>query len=114
MEESFISYYMIGSVLTFLSQFSIWIVCLLLFIRERTWPGILLFTGSTLIIMGTTGGVLVQSLIAGTSGPEDLLKYQGYTYISNAVFYLVFAIGLVLFIVKYLKLDKVLKASKTS
>ena len=113
MVESIVSYYIIGYVLTFFSQFSIWIVCLLLFIRERTWPSILLFAGSTLVIIGTTAGVLVQTLIARTSTPEDLLKYQGYTYIFNALFFLVFALGLVLFVLKYLKLDKYIKASGT-
>ncbi len=114
MSESFISFYVIGSVMTFLCLLGIWIVCFLLFIRERSWPGVLLFAGSTLILAGTTAGVLIQTLIARTSSPEDLIKYQGYMYIINAVFYLIFALGLVLFILKYLKLDKQLKGSGAS
>lgn len=114
MVESIASYYIIGNILTFLSQFCIWIMCLLLFIRERTWPSILLFAGSTLVIAGTTAGVLIQTLIARTSSPEELLLYQGFMYIINALFILIFAVGLVLFILRYLKLDKALKASATS
>ncbi len=114
MSESFISYYIFGNIITFLCLFCIWIVCFLLFIRERSWPGVLLFAGSTLILAGTTAGVLIQTLIARTSTPEDLIIYQGYMYILNSIFYLIFASGLVLFILKYLKLDKQIKASGAS
>ena len=111
MVDTVITQYFIAGILTSLCQIGIWLVCLLLLIRERSWPSILTFTGISLVIVGGIMGLLAQTLL-GRSGPEELARYQGIIYIVNAVCYFVFATGLILLIVKYMRLSRFVQLSK--
>ena len=111
MTDAFLVYYIAASTLTFLGQFGVWIVCLLLLIKERSWASVLCFTGITLVLLGSVMGVLVRYLLA-RSGPEELVRYQGFINIANSLFYLVFAIGLIMLILKYMSLRSFLQVSK--
>lgn len=107
MVETFLPYYILGSVLTIIGQLVIWVFCLLLLIKERNWATILLFTGSTLFSLAGVSGTFLQVVFAKTT-PELLLKYQGMVYIMTSGFYLVFVTGLVLFFLKYFKVSRLI------
>ena len=113
MVDTFLSYYIIGNALIVLGQFAVWIVCLLLLIRERSWASILTFTGSSLVAIGGVAGLLIQTILARTERPELLIKYQGMIYVKNSLFYTIFVIGLIITILKYLNISRLLEAAKT-
>ena len=104
MTESYLSYFIASNVLTILSQITVWIVCLLIILRRRSLGSILLLLGSTLFTLSSVSGIFIQALLARTSEPETLLKYNGILALSTALFYAIFAIGFVIFVLDYLKL----------
>ena len=106
MVDTILSYFIIGSSLTFIGQLAVWVVCLLLLIRERNWASVFLFSGSTLVSLSSIAGIFIEAVIAGNSTPEVLLQYKGIMYIIDALFYLVFAIGIVLFVLQYFRVHR--------
>ena len=112
MVDAFLSYYIIGNILVVLGQLGVWVVCLLLLLRERSWASILTFAGSSLVAVGGVAGLLIQTILARTASPEVLINYQGIVYVMNSIFYLIFAIGLILTILKYLNISRFQEAVK--
>ena len=106
MTESYLSYFIASNVLTILSQITVWIVCLLIILRRRSLGGVLLLLGSTLFTLSSVSGIFIQALLARTSEPETLLKYNGILALSTALFYAIFAIGFVFFVLDNFKLNR--------
>lgn len=111
MPESYFSYYLVSSILTALAQLSILIICLFLLIKEKSWASIFLFTGSLLIALGSIMGTVGMAIVGSNGDPETLLQYQSITNILNAIFYVIFALGLILLVLKYINRTQNLKAS---
>ena len=104
MDPTYLSNFIIGTILVFLVQFCTWVICLLLLIKERSLPSILMFTGSTLVSISSVGGLIIKAIWAQNATPEQLVTYQGILYSVEAFFYLIFTIGLILFVLKYFRI----------
>ncbi|NAS13351.1 hypothetical protein [Poritiphilus flavus] len=107
MDENHLTLYGIGYILGFLTQFAVLVACVILLFRRRSLAAILMLIGSltTLMLSGLSAfsGLLADS-------PQDLVLYQGITIILKELCYLIFAVGLLLLILQYIRQYRLLQA----
>ncbi|MGI9547051.1 MAG: hypothetical protein ACR2MM_07435 [Flavobacteriaceae bacterium] len=103
MTETYLEYFALGYVLAFLTQLIILIACIVLIIKERSLASVLLLTGSLLTFLMSITTVITNVVVAKTGNPEELLKYQGFSYGLSEFCYLIFAIGLILFVFQHIR-----------
>ncbi|MCR9227653.1 MAG: hypothetical protein NXH90_09575 [Flavobacteriaceae bacterium] len=100
--ENLQNYYVIGGALNTLGQLIIVIASIILLIKQRNIPVFLILLGSTLSILFSVGSVF-WNMVSAQDGPESLARNAGIVNIVSQLPYLLFAIGLLLYIIMFVK-----------
>ena len=94
--------HMIGSALWFIAQLSVILFCLILLIKRPSLAAILMFCGMVLSLIFGSLGFLIFPLL-GESDPESVLRTQGVLSILGSLAFMIFAIGLLLLVLRVIK-----------
>ena len=101
--EPFLGYYYLSYIIAFLSQIAILAGLMFLLINKGTKSARLLLIGGILVFLMSVFTLISNIFVYRFTDPEFIVKYQGIIYIIKELFYLIFAVGLFLFIKDYIK-----------
>ena len=103
MDNSYIALYGIGYGIALLAQLLVLTTCIILLIKQRSLAALLMFLGSLITLLLGAISAISNVILTRASNPEMIVKYQWITYILREIGFLVFAIGLLMLILRYLK-----------
>lgn len=96
------AYFMVGGVLTALGKLILVLASGILFTKQRNLGTTLMFLGSVLSIVFSLGTLLLTTFSA-QAGPESVIKANALGSLLMPLPYILFAIGLLLFVIKQVK-----------
>ena len=100
--------YLTGGVISTIFQLVIIVATGMLLFKKRSLASGLMFVGSLFSILFYGFSFLGTTLMA-RQGAESLVKFNGIFSIVNQIPHILFAIGLLLFVIQYLKKNETLK-----
>ncbi|MBR9853534.1 MAG: hypothetical protein GYB37_03005 [Algicola sp.] len=96
------AYFMVGGVLTALGKLILVLASGILFTKQRNLGTTLMFLGSVLSIVFSLGTLLLTTFSA-QAGQESVIKANALGSLLTPLPYILFAIGLLLFVIKQVK-----------
>ena len=108
MAEQFYGYYYLSYFIAFLSQIAILAGIVYLLLNRGTKSARMMLIGGILVFLMSVFTLFSNIFIFRHTEPEYIVKYQGVINIVKETFYLLFAIGLFLFIRDYIKKSNLL------
>lgn len=92
----------IGGILLYFAKLIVLITCIIAFFKQRNSGSILLLIGSVAIILADILGIFLI-IYAGNTNAMEIVKYTGINSIISAITNIIFALGLLLFIIQIVK-----------
>ncbi|MEM7486970.1 MAG: hypothetical protein AAF348_17320 [Bacteroidota bacterium] len=105
MEESHTLFFAIGGILNTLGQLMIIIGCILLTIKQKNIGTIIMLIASILSLFFMIGS-FTGNFIAGQYGVDSILSWSKIISVLGPLPYILFAIGLLIYAVKYVDKSK--------
>lgn len=93
----------IGGILLYFAKLVVLMASIIAFYKKRNTGSFLLLIGSIAIILADILGIFLI-IYAGNTSVMEVVKYTGINSIISAITYIIFALGLLLFIIQIVKL----------
>lgn len=100
--ENIETYFVVGGVLNVVGKLIIIAACIILVIKQKNSATILMLVGSVLSAVLSLAGI-VWAAASAYKNPEAVLTANGAMSILKELPYILFALGLILYAIKYLK-----------
>lgn len=105
METNQYIHFIISGLLNGIAHLIVIIACIVMVVKQKNSATILMLIASILTLLFSAGSI-IWNKIAAYNGAESLVQVTKITSIIGVVPYILFALGLILYAVKYLKKHK--------
>lgn len=102
MEDNQYIFFALGGLMHGITHMAVIIACIILVIKQKNGATILMLIASILTLLFSLGSI-VWNQIAARNGAESLVKATKIISVVGALPYILFAIGLLFFVIKHVK-----------